>query len=400
MPRLSPLFAYTEEFRADLRAELQAERGHSDGQCGIWAKQCRIRKVKRQGATRFEVMGEIDNRAFCRTLEAATPSQAVREAVKVVLAFFRGETRNEFLPTPTSLKKIERDVLTDITSRGLRREGERRKIRHLKKTLELITTEHVGRVDAHTLLALINAEPQGTRRQDDMVETCRKIAKSIGVELVLPTKTREELARSRMVPVRETLSNDEVRQFVLEDLAPLLESPVETVYRAAWLYTLTALTGSRMGALCTIDEPILDLTAGKEYALWDTKRDKPGRAIISLMGCEHLDLSRRPDNLPTMSSSERPTDSEMAQLVTITNNAMKNVRKVMGKERHALFTPRQLRHSCAARLIQLDVPTVMVAGTLNTSEAMIERTYGGMARSFAAKTIRDRMSQIAHQSIP
>jgi len=35
------------------------------------------------------------------------------------------------------------------------------------------------------------------------------------------------------------------------------------------------------------------------------------------------------------------------------------------------------------------VPTVMVAGTLNTSESMIERTYGGMARSFAAKTIGD-----------
>ena len=163
------------------------------------------------------------------------------------------------------------------------------------------------------------------------------------------------------------------------DLVPLLDHPSEVVYRAAWLYILTALTGSRMNAICTIDVPIDDLTVGKEYTLYDTRRDKRGRAIISLKGLEGLDLTRRPDNLPVLSSTTRRSDDQLEQVNNRVVGSMNAIRRLFGVEKHSKYTPRQLRHSCAARLIQKGVPTVMVAGTLNTSEAMIERTYGGMA---------------------
>lgn len=367
-----PLLSFTKQLRAALVEEqlLTAEE----------AKALRLRREPKKGVMRFQVEGHLPSgQRLVRLLDGVSSEiAAVFAGLELVKGLLRGAiTPGRTLPSGRS-KDVERAAISLVATKGLRDETERRQVKQVQAFTSQI--EEWGlQVGADSLLAVVRLQPKGSRQHRSAIETARLIARAAGIALRIPP----ELAykdRMALKPVRQIVSDEEILDFLKNQLLKLEKR--DTWRRAKWLYSVVALTGMRMNSALTIDTDLRRLEVGDEIPIWDLKRDRRGRALITIDAVSLVDLNVPEILQPEMVGNiSRPNNNELRRLNSIVSDAQRVVREQLGADMAAKFSPRQLRHAATARLLRAGMNVIHVSEAISSSPAMIEATYGQFFRS-------------------
>jgi len=174
-----------------------------------------------------------------------------------------------------------------------------------------------------SLLTVIRLQQKGSRKHRAAIETARLIARAAGIRLDVPPALAFN-NRLTVKPDRQIVSDEEVLHFLGNDLATLVRR--DTWRRARWLYSVVALTGMRMNSAMTIDTDLSGLALGDEILIWDLKRDRRGRALITIDAVHLVDLKVSEILQPEMIGNvSKPSNDECRRLNAIVNDAQRVV---------------------------------------------------------------------------
>jgi len=130
---------------------------------------------------------------------------------------------------------------------------------------------------------------------------------------------------------------------------------------------------------------------------WDSKRECPGEATLSLdiwdqfIGPELCDTWHRWHF--DYRDGEDLDDERLIRIHACNNDALHQVRRRGTPEQRKILQFRALRACTCRRLIVAGVDPYYVATSLNTSIEMINRTYSSPMGSLATQEIKKRLGQ-------
>ncbi|WP_114991590.1 hypothetical protein [Synechococcus sp. UW179A] len=345
------------------------------------AAKLRLRRVDRgagQGE-QFLLVGQLpDLTNVARTLtKAKSEFEALEAAIELVPVLMTGGDRKTRVLPMGRLRAIEREVLIQISERGLRQQTEEAKARWVKHVTSYLEERGLPLQPA-TLKQCILETDVRKRERREVIEACRLLAKAANVPLEIQDK---ENFRPAKPPLVEVVSDEAI----LAAYQELLDSKAQPEW--IWLVGVIIATGCRgTTALAMNAKGVKDV--GDQVLAWDSKRNRQIRTTPTIRGFwqKHL-LKDGFDGLLDdldglwMPCDKAPTNDQVAQANKFVNNVFTQVKRTVSPESAEVLKCRVLRSAMIARCLRAGMDELTVSTLASTGVEQIRARYSRFYRA-------------------